>query len=358
MEFARDLEARTLVERELEELRSEHLRRATLWILPLVLIAVLLAIALDLRAHGRIVSPVDAVGLPLLAGLFALGYLVILRHPDHTVTVARSLFLAYLGYLLVSFAYQHFEYYARHGRYSEVGYWAYPAYVSAFLLYPRKLALLIAGGIWGLFLLTSLAYAWSYQTPVVNQWVQFHSAGLVTLGVASLLSLSHVWLAYAQRLARTDGLTGLPNRRAMQFLLEQAVYRARREGRPLSIILFDLDDFKQINDRWGHWSGDRVLKELAEALQRHFRKGDPLGRWGGEEFLVVLEGKDEQDALALADRLCQQIKTLSPEGISLSASFGVATLRPGEDAESLVARADRAMYRAKARGKGRVERAD
>jgi len=342
-------------EEGLERLRSVYLRRAVLWTLPLAALAVAVALLLDLRSFGRVVSPVDRLGLPLLFLGFLGGFLWVWRRPEHAVPVARGLFGVYALYLLFAFGHQVFVYFPQTGHFSEVAYWVYVAVPGAFLLFPRRAAFGLAVGLFSALSLLALGYHLRLGLTPGNPVVQFFAALAVLVGLVALLAMNDVWLSRVRVLARTDGLTGLVNRRALQALLEPAVRRAHAGGTPLAVVLFDLDDFKRINDRYGHWSGDRVLRALAQGLKGVLRRGDTLGRWGGEEFLVVLEDAGPGEARALANRLCARVKALAPLGVPLSASFGVAVLRPGEDAESLVARADRAMYRAKAAGKGRVE---
>ena len=121
----------------------------------------------------------------------------------------------------------------------------------------------------------------------------------------------------------------------------------------------DLDHFKQINDRYGHGSGDAVLAAAGASLVKQARKGDLLARWGGEEFVIALRATDATGALHAAERLRKTISDLmvkSPDGdiIPTTVSIGVAAYRPGESLEALIDRADRAMYRAKSGGRNRV----
>lgn len=169
--------------------------------------------------------------------------------------------------------------------------------------------------------------------------------------------------AELRRLATTDSLTGLVNRRRLIEHLEQEVYRARRYGAAFSLMLFDIDHFKRINDGWGHAVGDQVLREVARNILHVLRKTDLAGRYGGEEFLVLSPGTDLAEATALARRLnhqlSQQVITLE-SGSSLpvvTVSVGVATLAPDESGEELIQRADQALYRAKEEGRNRVEAA-
>jgi len=159
----------------------------------------------------------------------------------------------------------------------------------------------------------------------------------------------------AVRQASTDSLTGLANRRSGRELLEREVRRASRYDRPLSLILFDLDRFKAVNDRYGHAAGDRVLRAVARAAARAVRDTDRVIRWGGEEFVVVCAETGQNEAGQLAERLRRRIERLRLARQRLvTASFGVATFSAGEDAAALSERADKALYRAKHGGRNRV----
>jgi len=131
-----------------------------------------------------------------------------------------------------------------------------------------------------------------------------------------------------------------------------------RYGRPLSLIILDLDGFKAVNDTHGHAVGDRVLKALARCLEEHLRQSDRAVRLGGEEFAVLLPETGLPQALRLAERLRQAVAALKvPPVERLSASFGVAQASPTDSPFSLLKRADEALYRAKRAGKNRVETA-
>jgi diguanylate cyclase (GGDEF)-like protein len=165
-----------------------------------------------------------------------------------------------------------------------------------------------------------------------------------------------------QQQAMTDELTGLVNRRRFVAALESESGRARELGGPLSVVLADLDDFKRINDRFGHHAGDEVLQAFADLIRAHGRDGDIAGRLGGEEFALLLPGTDLGGALAGAERLCRSLSQLRiwlGEGreVSVTASFGVAELADEHSSNGLLRSADVALYRAKEQGKNRVERA-
>ena len=161
--------------------------------------------------------------------------------------------------------------------------------------------------------------------------------------------------------AAHDPLTGLWNHEEILGILERQLSKAEREGGYVSAIMADIDHFKQINDTHGHMAGDSVLRMIAKRLLDNARIYDAIGRYGGEEFLLVLSGCDEECAMAIAERVrlcvCRDDMDI-PEGlIPVSVSMGVATNSEGGkcDADSLVRAADIALYRAKENGRNRVE---
>jgi diguanylate cyclase (GGDEF)-like protein len=159
--------------------------------------------------------------------------------------------------------------------------------------------------------------------------------------------------------ALVDGLTGLANRRLCTAALEKEVARAERFGEPLALVLADIDDFKRINDRWGHPMGDEVLKAFAATLHSSVREIDLAGRWGGEEFALLLPGTDLEGGHELAERVRRSLEAqevTAPDGeiVRVTASFGVASFPEAGSQEQLVAASDGALYEAKRRGKNRV----
>jgi diguanylate cyclase (GGDEF)-like protein len=159
-------------------------------------------------------------------------------------------------------------------------------------------------------------------------------------------------------LAQTDFLTGIQNRRRITELGQRLLAACRERGDPFSVLLLDLDRFKSINDDYGHQAGDRALRAVADELKRHLRRGDELGRYGGEEFAVVLPATSTERALAIAERLRAAIATLASDALGLdqrlTVSVGVASARSERDFAELVSRADDALYAAKETGRDRV----
>ncbi len=164
--------------------------------------------------------------------------------------------------------------------------------------------------------------------------------------------------------AMHDGLTGLLNRAAVVESLAHEIDRSGRDAKPLSVVLLDLDHFKRVNDTYGHASGDEVLREAARRLKSSMRCYDKVGRYGGEEFLIVAPGCSQENIIILAERVRTSIggePVQTPEGpLQMSCSLGAAVTsgEPGEDADALIGRADAALYRAKANGRNRTELAE
>ncbi|MGM0788392.1 MAG: transporter substrate-binding domain-containing diguanylate cyclase, partial [Thermodesulfobacteriota bacterium] len=159
-----------------------------------------------------------------------------------------------------------------------------------------------------------------------------------------------------ERLSTTDALTGIFNRMKMEDLLENEISRVQRTARPFSVIMLDVDYFKYINDLYGHQAGDDALREISGLLRTNVRQADSLGRWGGEEFLIICPDTSGKGAAVLAENLRRITgsRKLSV-GAGVTCSFGVAEYRPGEGVNQLLGRADRAMYRAKTLGRNMVE---
>lgn len=207
----------------------------------------------------------------------------------------------------------------------------------------------------------------------LDRFAATNAAIFIALAIAVSLLLARVFEASNRRAfaleqelmreARTDALTGLANRRALDEAASQHVKRAARSGRPLSVILCDIDHFKIINDRHGHDVGDKVIRAVAAQLRDAVRDTDALGRWGGEEFLIILPDTDGAEARILAERIRAAIEAAAQPlpndahvTISLGvSSVGIAALAQDNPWAKLVKSADDAMYRAKAAGRNRVE---
>ena len=159
-----------------------------------------------------------------------------------------------------------------------------------------------------------------------------------------------------KKLSQTDGLTGLLNRISIEHAIENEIYRiSRYEQSLLSIIMFDLDHFKQINDNYGHAEGDLVLRTVSELIDENKRISDQAGRWGGEEFMIVCPNTNLKNARMLAEKLRKAIEEMTFElSGKITSSFGVASYDIGESAKKYCHRADERLYEAKDSGRNCV----
>ncbi|PTA67457.1 GGDEF domain-containing protein [Deinococcus arcticus] len=248
-------------------------------------------------------------------------------------------------------------------------YWLPLAYVVAFLVFPGRVATAASLGIFAA--LSAVVGVWLASGAGLSASQQSNSALLVQLLLSHVTFISFFVLfgllqrryvgalAAAQSEARAgylDALTGVPNRRQLTLWLSAQLDGPARA--PLSVILLDLDRFKQINDTHGHDYGDEVLRRTASAMGGVLRRGTLFGRWGGEEFLVILPGAGAAEAQGVAERIRQAVAGVPHDRVlQVTASLGVAQGEPGERMETLLRRADEALYAAKHAGRNQVKAA-
>ena len=193
----------------------------------------------------------------------------------------------------------------------------------------------------------------AYGAEVGNEIEQAIAIGTPATRVPPAASADEV--KALQHLAATDPLTGLANRRGGERHIANEVSRAKREQRPLSCILMDIDRFKHVNDTFGHQAGDQILRDISGLLRRNVRAYDILVRWGGEEFLLVLPGVDRDVARVLAERVRLAVEALDTHGIGpITLSAGVARFESDYDFSTTLKTADRRLYQAKASGRNCV----
>ncbi len=245
--------------------------------------------------------------------------------------------------------------------------WIALVFVMAYFVFEPRQAWQVSVGIFSAFVLVGLLALMPQVLRGVsldlNAIVQLYVSQLCYLVLFRLLVLAkehslRVRLEAVKfyQLAHTDPLTGIANRRSIMEALRQALEQNQKTAQPLSLVLLDLDRFKQINDQYGHETGDNVLVHIAQVLKRNLRQSDQLGRWGGEEFVLLLPNTPLQEAHLLCKRLQQLLAENSLENLPpVSASFGVATTTSGDTPDYLVSRADTAMYISKQAGGNRVE---
>ena len=226
-------------------------------------------------------------------------------------------------------------------------YWAYPALMAVFYLVRPREAIAIAGVTLVALMPALFTSADSHATTTV----------LITIGVMSAFAFAFSLITNRQRqqlimLATKDPLTGAGNRRRLDEKLLEVIHNQQRNGDAASMLLIDLDHFKQVNDIYGHAVGDQILKSLTDIVNMRIRVTDSLYRIGGEEFVVVLEGAD----ISRGEHLAEQLRTLVEANElvpdqSVTISIGVAELQAGESPQAWLHRADEALYKAKRAGR-------
>jgi len=275
--------------------------------------------------------------------------------PRHIEKAVFGLFaVLYLGKLATSLV--------AVGNLDQIFVWTPLLYVLAFLMFEPRPALLTSAAVLVASIIVALSGARLATVPARSMFEFFLATTLLVSMVYGLSRLRRdvaslqTQLVGMHKLAHQDTLTGLPNRRALEGVLVGAIALAERRVQEVAVILFDLDDFKRVNDELGHDAGDLVLRGVAARGESVLRRPDAFGRWGGEEFLVIAPGIDLPGAMRLAERLRDALGG-QPYGktVRVTASFGVTTYHPGDTAEAIVKRADDALYLAKQAGKDRVE---
>jgi diguanylate cyclase (GGDEF)-like protein len=334
---------------------------------PVGIISLLAVWGIGLDQHNITVANIFI--LPMLASVFLLLVVLYWRHFIQLRTFELILYGIVLSYALVEFASIIMTITFINGSFGPIfTLWLPFVFILGFLVLSTKralllsslffLAMLILGAASCLhFLLYGLAF------PDFTLLLQVYTASAFYIAVLYLVSrikeryISERVIANdLSKLAMTDSLTQVDNRRLLTQLLNEEVTRAERHYLPLSVLLFDLDRFKDVNDTFGHNAGDEVLQEVAGQLRLAIRTSDPFGRWGGDEFLVLATNTDGKQAVELAERLRDTLENYHFSTVGkVTASFGVTTYQVGDSPETLIRRADMGLYKAKSCGRNRVE---
>lgn len=242
-----------------------------------------------------------------------------------------------------------------------VVYWTPLLIIFYFLTFKGIIALIFSLIIYSFTVLLGIYHVFlsTFSTPLtVYTLFQYYFASLaIIIAIYYFHSIIEIYLEaeISYERAHTDYLTNLPNRRRLEQKLNEEVEKARSNETTLSVILFDIDYFKIINDTFGHDVGDLALKNLSQIVRENIRDTDYFGRWGGEEFLIIAIHKNLLDGIAMAERMRDIIskKEFEKFGI-ITCSFGVAELQKNEICSSLIKRADIALYKAKKSGRNQV----
>jgi diguanylate cyclase (GGDEF)-like protein len=322
--------------------------RATQWLLPLVSLT---AIGTWFQLGRSEIAVTDYYLLPIIAALFAAGT-IWLALDSRRVTVVQ------VATLVLAAVYELVDLYTtfavelnRSGALGQGAVWFAVVTVAAFVVLPERRALCFGIVYNGLGLAVNVvSFSGGANTVQTNALLQFHASNAAVLILMLFLAQLQAKYHEANRLAQTDMLTGLLNRRSLQSRLEANA----RGGKVFSVAMLDVDFFKRINDSRGHAFGDEVLREIAFTLSNHAPADSSVARWGGEEFLILLPGMRADEARICATQLCEAVMRAHPGGIEITLSAGVAQSKPHEPVKRLLERADEALYRVKATGRNRA----
>jgi diguanylate cyclase (GGDEF)-like protein len=343
---------------------EEVRRRIFLLLLPLAAV-----VSLALGVHGLVTGRVvpwaawSGIGVGVLLAGFALAF-VFRREGSRRIEIALVVAMAVaMAGLLVYGALSHDEGQAT-AELIRQGIWLPVIYGVGFLVLPPRVGSIAAWSLWSFqalasssHLLDPTGHSAAEITTLAETLIANAVVILVLSGVARVVRATERRAAGLEIAANTDTLTRIANRRSGERRLEDEVERSIRYDRPLSVVLFDLDLFKRINDTFGHDVGDEVLRQVPQALAARSRESDLLVRWGGEEFLVIAP----EMGLDQATRMTERFRALIEEydfgiGWQVTASFGVAQRDGLESGADVVRRADEAMYAAKRNGRNGVWR--
>ncbi len=345
--------------------RWENLQRR-IYLSALVVTALLLTALYGAQRLRGAMEWVDLVAFPA-AGSLMLGMAVALwrrKVPLDLIRVAYYLVLTGLLVVKLWHALLFMEPDSGRAELLQYAHWVVITFVLGLLTFSPRVNLVASGIFWLLLVAPSLprfiaAANGSTVYLFLPAVVQFHLANLVLLlllaGIGSVREHLVGERVAAEFVAAQDFLTGTASRRHSLGMIAGELAALRADPRRLSIILFDLDHFKEVNDAYGHATGDAVLIEMARRVQRELQPPEVLGRWGGDEFVVVAPGMAESEGAALSQRLRHAVAGgVFPGGLRVTASFGVAEAGPGDTTETLLARVDAALYRAKTAGRDAV----
>ena len=316
-----------------------------------------LACGLALLTQWRSMDGLDRWALPTLSVILLLlsALLAVNRISVSAATVTG--FLATTVYFLLALDHQFSWFVPHYHMLSENSYWFSVLYATAFIAFRTRQAFVVCTVIFGLacvicvYNLLKVSASELVDYRMLASVFQFLISGAVLVLAQFAVGRLRHQLDQVKLAAYLDVLTGLPNRRYAQQVME----RMLRSSRPFSLIMLDLDHFKQVNDTFGHQAGDLVLRETARIISRHLGGTQLMSRWGGEEFVLILPGTRKREAKHLAEQARQELNSYAFEEVGrISASFGVAEWGAGDTLEAVMQRADTALYAAKRQGRNGV----
>lgn len=336
--------------------------------LMLALSAMAVAATWYMELSQGLMSSVDRIGYPVLLAVTSLGSWLLTFRPGTIQAIASTVFITFITYLLAKYYntlfYHDLELEQTRYALATLLLWLPLGYVAGYIFFSPQVAVRTSLGIYAAIALPQFFFPSASFNTLASQLVITvlisHPVYIAALwGVARLKTHSRGVQDLAENMsaaATEDSLTGIANRRAMLHALETVMDSLSSTTRPLALLLFDVDNFKGINDNFGHDMGDLVLISLTQGTKTHLRASDLLGRWGGEEFMILTLDQTPQQALQMAERLRSELERMEyPQVGTVTVSIGVTAFIPGEDVNVFIKRADDALYQAKAKGRNRVE---
>jgi diguanylate cyclase (GGDEF)-like protein len=324
--------------------------RATAWLLGGIS-TLEVATWIILNRLGQI-NTVDFWLLPSLAGTFLIILGLLLQRPQRVKLIHRIMLAGICCYELLDLFSSGLPEVRNQNAIGVGMVWFPVTTVIAFLILRHQLATRLSTAYILFSLLLGLAYFHNGINPTqINAMLQFYASNLAILGVSWVFGHMRNQYLTMRTMAYTDTLTGLLNRRAMTDHLETA----HANNTPYCLLVIDIDEFKRVNDTFGHPVGDQVLREMALTLENHTRGSDRIARWGGEEFLILAQDSSVLQAQGLADRLLEAVRIANIAGLGLTVSIGISERRAGSTLETIISLADVALYQAKNAGRNRTE---
>jgi diguanylate cyclase len=324
--------------------------RATAWLLGGIS-TLEIATWIILNRLGQI-NTVDFWLLPSLAGMFLIMLGLLLHRPQRVKLIHRIMLAGICCYELLDLYSSGLPEVSHQNAIGVGMVWFPVTTVIAFVILRNQLATRLSTAYILISLLLGLAYFRNGINPTqINAMLQFYASNLAILGVSWVFGHMRNQYLTMRTMAYTDTLTGLLNRRAMNDHLETA----HADNTPYCLLVIDIDEFKRVNDTFGHPVGDQVLREMALTLENHTRGSDRIARWGGEEFLILAHGSSVLQAQGLADRLLEAVRTANIAGLGLTVSIGISERRAGSTLEAIISMADVALYQAKNAGRNRTK---
>jgi diguanylate cyclase len=324
--------------------------RATAWLLGGISILQVSTWIVLIRL--RQINTVDSWLLPSLAGTFLVLLGLLLHRPQRVKLIHHIMFAGICCYELLDLYSSGLPEVSNQNAIGVGMVWFPVTTVIAFLILRHQLAARLSTVYLLISLLLGIVYFRDGINPTqINAMLQFYTSNLAILGVSWVFGHMRNQYLTMRTMAYSDTLTGLLNRRAMTEHLEAA----HADNTPYCLLVIDIDEFKRVNDTFGHPVGDQVLREMALTLENYTRGSDRIARWGGEEFLILALGSGMTQAQGLADRLLGAVRAANIAGLGLTVSIGISERRSSSTLETVISMADVALYQAKNAGRNRTE---